>query len=106
MAFGVKRAELNAFKEKAMRGEIAILTHYWLDERFPSSKTVTKVASSDIDVLKAWGKKYQLPEAYIDFGHDHLPHFDLFGEIQLSVLKNEAKWDQINRFHLEGEKHD
>lgn len=48
MAFGVKRDEMELWKEKAARGEIAIITHYWLDDRFPESKTVTKVACVDL----------------------------------------------------------
>ncbi len=42
MAFGVKREELNRWKQAVKRGEIAFLTHYWLDDRFPEAKTVTK----------------------------------------------------------------
>ncbi|EUJ33316.1 hypothetical protein MFLO_03215 [Listeria floridensis FSL S10-1187] len=106
MAFGVKRDELKAFQQKAESGEVALLTHYWLDKRFPNSKTVTKAASSDLEALKKWGSQYHLPEAYIDYGHKNLPHYDLFGEIQLKVLEQEGKWDQIERFHLRGEKND
>ncbi|EUJ17253.1 hypothetical protein MAQA_13825 [Listeria aquatica FSL S10-1188] len=103
MAFGVQREELIAFKKKAEQGEVALLTHYWLDDRFPNSKTVTKAASADIEALKRWGRKYHLPENYIDYGHKDLPHYDLFGDIQLKILEEEGKWDQIDRFHLRGD---
>ncbi|WP_099221382.1 hypothetical protein [Listeria costaricensis] len=106
MAFGVKRAELEAFKEKAARGEIALITHYWLDARFPDANTVTKAASSDLAKLKAWGKQYGLPEAYIDYNHEGLPHYDLFGEIQRMILIKEGEMEQLHRFHLEGDQDD
>ncbi|WP_163653538.1 hypothetical protein [Listeria sp. PSOL-1] len=106
MAFGVTRSELEAFKQKASEGGIAILTHYWMDERFPNSETVTKVASSNLENLLEWGAKYDLPKSYIDFGHTGLPHYDLFGELQLRILKKEGKHEQIERFHLEGEDND
>lgn len=38
-------------------GEIAFLTHYWYDERFPNAKTVTKVGCNDLNKLVQWGKK-------------------------------------------------
>lgn len=44
MAFGTNRTELSAWKRAVRAGEIAFLTHYWLDDRFPGCKTVTKVA--------------------------------------------------------------
>lgn len=104
MAFGVKRAELENFKRKAAAGEIAILTHYWLDKRFPDSKTVTKVASKDKKTLRNWGKKYGLHPEWIDDRHRGLPHYDLFGDIQVHVLEKEGKKDQLERFHLKEEK--
>ncbi|MCY8098432.1 hypothetical protein MOB81_20475, partial [Bacillus atrophaeus] len=33
MAFGIHRGELNRWKEAVKSGEIAFLTHYWLDDR-------------------------------------------------------------------------
>lgn len=56
MAFGVKRDEMELWKEKAARGEIAIITHYWLDDRFPESKTVTKVACVDLKKTTTMGE--------------------------------------------------
>jgi hypothetical protein len=47
LAFGVKRHELRHWQEAVSRGEIAYLTHYWTDTRFPSVRTVTKVGCSD-----------------------------------------------------------
>ena len=60
MAFGIKREELKAWKKAVSEGEIAFLTHYWLDERFPGCKTVTKAGCSDIEKLTHWGKQYGL----------------------------------------------
>lgn len=60
MAFGVKREELNRWKQAVKRGEIAFLTHYWLDDRFPGARTVTKAGCADIDKLVQWGAAYGL----------------------------------------------
>ncbi|MBC1484073.1 hypothetical protein HCJ52_07040 [Listeria sp. FSL L7-1485] len=106
MAFGVKRDEMELWKEKASRGEIAIITHYWLDDRFPDSKTVTKVACSDLKKLQLWGKQYGLAPDWIDNRRKNIPHYDLFGEMQLVVLKREHEWEQIERFHLEEKEND
>lgn len=97
MAFGISRKELEAWKEKVRRGEIAFLTHYWLDDRFPNAKTVTKVGCANIEKLIAWGKKYGIPEKYIDRRSDY-PHFDLFGEKQYEILKAENLLSQLERF--------
>lgn len=35
MAFGIKREEMKQWKASVARGEIAYLTHYWVDPRFP-----------------------------------------------------------------------
>ncbi|EGL8220525.1 hypothetical protein IRK51_000978 [Listeria monocytogenes] len=101
MAFGVKRDEMELWKEKAARGEIAIITHYWLDDRFPESKAVTKVACVDLKKLQQWGKQYGLAPDWIDNRRKNFPHYDLFGEMQLVVLKKEKAFEQIERFHLE-----
>ncbi|MBY0096087.1 hypothetical protein [Mesobacillus maritimus] len=90
MAFGIKRQELNEWKTKVARGEIAFLTHYWLDERFPESKTVTKVGCRDIEKLAAWGKQYGLQPEWIDKRKATMPHFDLFGERRDAILKKEG----------------
>lgn len=98
MAFGINRNELRAWKQQVERGEIAILTHYWIDKRFPSSTSVTKVGCSDLTVLKLWGQKYNLKPDWIHL--NHYPHFDLFGESQKQILADEGCHDHIKRFNL------
>ncbi len=56
MAFGIKRDELMAWKKAVSSGEIAFLTHYWIDERFPGCKTVTKAGCADIRKTERMGK--------------------------------------------------
>lgn len=99
MAFGIKRDELQFWKNKVKHGDISFLTHYWLDDRFPGCHTVTKVGCSDLDKLITWGKSYGLQANWIHRDQKY-PHFDLFGERQKEILSNENKWDQINRFKL------
>lgn len=60
MAFGIKRVDVVAWKQEIDQGQIAFLTHYWLDDRFPGCKTVTKVGCNDLERLAEWGKKYGL----------------------------------------------
>ncbi|MGP4059938.1 hypothetical protein [Halobacillus sp. H74] len=100
MAFGVKRAELDAWKERVKAGEIAILTHFWLDERFPGCDTVTKVGCADLDKLEKWGDKHSLEAAWIHRDPYH-PHFDLFGDRQYEILVKENCWNHIERFRLD-----
>lgn len=99
MAFGLNRAELNQWKRHVTKGEIAFLTHYWRDDRFPGCSTVTKVGCSDLEKLITWGKQYQLKAVWID-RHKEYPHFDLFGEIQKTILLNEDLPEHIKRFNL------
>lgn len=99
MAFGITREELLQWKNKVRQGEIAFLTHFWLDERFPEAKTVTKVGCSNIERLIAWGQQYELKKTWID-NRNHYPHFDLVGERQILILKKENQWEQIERFRL------
>ncbi|WP_156289156.1 hypothetical protein [Oceanobacillus salinisoli] len=99
MAFGLKRDELRAWQEKVRCGKIAFLTHYWMDERFPESYTVTKVGCSDLEKLQKWGEKYGLDSKWIH-RDDKYPHFDLFGEYQREVLYKEKQFEQIERFNL------
>lgn len=96
MAFGIKRPELESWKEAVRRGEIAFLTHYWIDDRFPGCKTVTKVGCSDINQLITWGKQYGLKPEWIDYKAGY-PHYDLFGLYQESILHAENKLSQLNR---------
>ncbi|MCZ2258162.1 hypothetical protein [Sporosarcina sp. G11-34] len=97
MAFGIKRDELVAWKQAVGNGEIAFLTHYWLDERFPGCKTVTKVGCVDIAKLVEWGKQYGLKKDWIDMRDDY-PHFDLFGTYERDILLNEGLSEQLKRF--------
>lgn len=99
MAFGINKVELKSWKDKVKKGEIAFLTHYWLDDRFPNCYTVTKVGCSDIEKLISWGKHYNLAPEWIDQRNDY-PHFDLFGDRQYDILQKENKWDHIEKFHL------
>ncbi|MFD2760313.1 hypothetical protein [Lentibacillus juripiscarius] len=99
MAFGVNRSELKEWKDEVKRGHIAFLTHYWIDERFPGCVTVTKAGCRDLEKLTEWGKEYELSPEWIH-QDKQFPHFDLFGERQKQILKQEGKWDQIRRFGL------
>lgn len=99
MAFGIKREELKAWKKAVQAGEIAFLTHYWLDERFPGCKTVTKAGCADLDKLIMWGKQYGLKPEWIDMREDY-PHFDLFGEHEHDILLSEGLIEQLERFGL------
>jgi hypothetical protein len=90
LAFGIKRHELAEWKEKIRKGEIAFLTHYWIDDRFPGCTTVTKAGCRDIEKLSEWGRKYGLSPEWIDNRKPDYPHFDLFGMKQEEVLKMEG----------------
>ncbi|HET7627296.1 MAG TPA: hypothetical protein VFK44_02805 [Bacillales bacterium] len=103
MAFGIKREELQEWKRQAARGEIAFLTHYWIHPRFPECKTVTKAGCADVERLMAWGRKYGLEPAWIDHREDY-PHFDLIGERQREILKQEGLTEQLERFGLKAER--
>ena len=99
MAFGINRAELQTWKQKVKNNEIAFLTHYWLDDRFPGCHTVTKVGCRDLEKLKTWGKQYGLQDNWIH-EREKFPHYDLFGNIQFTILTEEQKWDHIEKFQL------
>lgn len=90
MAFGISKKELKEWKKKIDQGEIAFLTHYWLDDRFPDCKTVTKVGCSDLEELKKWGRKYGLKEEWIHHRNDGYSHFDLLGVTQKTILQSEG----------------
>jgi len=95
LAFGIKRQALHEWKKKIEQGEIAFLTHYWLDERFPGCKTVTKVGCLDLDQLADWGKKYGLRKEWIHHRKDGYSHFDLLGERQKEILQQEGLFEHI-----------
>ncbi|WP_318614574.1 hypothetical protein [Sporosarcina sp. YIM B06819] len=99
MAFGIKRDELVAWKKSVSNDEIAFLTHYWLDERFPGCHTVTKAGCADLDKLAQWGKQYGLKREWIDLRDDY-PHFDLFGKHERDILLAEGLSNQLERFGL------
>lgn len=94
MAFGIKRADIQQWKKQAARGELAFLTHFWYDERFPECHTVTKAACSDREKLIQWGKKYGLKAEWIHDRHD-FPHFDLLGSRQREILMKENLMEQL-----------
>lgn len=97
MAFGIKRDELNGWKRQVTKGEIAFLTHYWVDPRFPGCDTVTKVGCGDLEKLAQWGAQYGLKREWMDLRGD-FPHFDLFGDHQERILRAEGQTDQLQRF--------
>lgn len=99
MAFGITRVELIEWKKQVISGEIAIITHYWQDSRFPKATSVTKIGCADLNKLISWGKKYDLKPEWIDLRKDY-PHFDLFGEKQIKILLKENKLEQIEKFKL------
>lgn len=99
MAFGIKRNELKKWQQNVSNGEIDFLTHYWMDDRFPGSTTVTKVGCSDLNKLAAWGSKYNLDKRWIHLD-ERYPHFDLFGDRQFEILQAEGRWDHIKRFSM------
>ncbi|MDP4163581.1 MAG: hypothetical protein Q8906_12365 [Bacillota bacterium] len=90
MAFGIKREELVEWKRKIDHGEIAFLTHYWLDDRFPGCKTVTKVGCCDLYKLEEWGRQYGLKKEWIHVRRDGYSHFDLIGNGQKEILTKEG----------------
>ncbi|PLR95257.1 hypothetical protein [Bacillus sp. T33-2] len=95
MAFGISRDQLNDWKKKMEKGEIAFLTHYWLDDRFPGCKTVTKAGCNDLSKLIEWGKHYGLKPEWIHQRKNGYPHFDLLGERQKEILRSEGLDDHI-----------
>lgn len=99
MAFGLKRAELKDWKIKVKQGDIAFLTHFWIDDRFPGCDTVTKVGCADLSKLEEWGEQYGLKPEWIH-QDPRFPHFDLFGNTQYDILLAEGKQGQIVRFNL------
>ncbi|KPL60068.1 hypothetical protein [Rossellomorea vietnamensis] len=98
MAFGLTKQELNGWKQKVRNGQIAFLTHYWLDDRFPDVRSVTKVGCCNIDALSRWGEKYGLKKEWIHQREDGFPHFDLLGDIQYEILMKEGLQEHISRF--------
>jgi hypothetical protein len=100
VAFGIKRAELNAWKEAVARGETAYLTHYWYDPRFPEYRTVTKVGNSDLGKLFEWCIRHGLNPRYIH-NRPPFPHFDLIGPKQTEILLMADLMEHVQRFKLD-----
>lgn len=98
MAFGIKRQELRRWKRRVNDGEIAFLTHYWEDDRFPGCHTVTKIGCADMEKLQAWGKLYDLKSSWIH--QNAFPHFDVFGQKQKEILEREQAFEQMRRFNI------
>lgn len=94
MAFGISRAELENWKQAVAAGDIAFITHYWIDSRFPGCTTVTKAGCSDIEKLAAWGRQYGLKREWIH-ARENYPHFDLLGDRQAAILQAEQQLDQL-----------
>lgn len=99
MAFGINRQELMSWKNKVSRGELAFITHYWYDPRFPDHHTVTKVGCNDLGKLLDWGEQYGLKPEWIDHHADY-PHFDLLGDTQMRILAAENLIHHLTRFHI------
>lgn len=99
MAFGIKRAELEAWKAAVLRGNIAFLTHYWYDPRFPEIMTVTKVGCADLERLTRWCSEHGLNPSYIH-RKPPFPHFDLMGKKQKEVLRKEGLQEHLVRFRI------
>ncbi|PPA71944.1 hypothetical protein [Jeotgalibacillus proteolyticus] len=100
MAFGIDKKKLADWKKAIDSGEIAFITHYWLDSRFPEAKTVTKAGAKDLDMLASWGEKYGLRKEWIHIRKDGYSHFDLLGDRQIDILKKEGLNDHLIKFGL------
>ncbi|OOE10804.1 hypothetical protein [Fictibacillus arsenicus] len=97
MAFGIKRSQLNKWKSEVEAGQIAFITHFWLDPRFPYEKSVTKVGCKDLHKLIAWGSKYGLKAEWIH-ERDAYPHFDLIGDKQRTIMEQEGRMKDLQKF--------
>ncbi|MGC8228916.1 hypothetical protein ACP2W0_07910 [Pseudobacillus badius] len=100
MAFGVDKRELAEWKRQIDKGNIAFLTHYWLDDRFPHCRTVTKAGCRDLDKLACWGEEHGLQKEWIDRRKDGYSHFDLLGDRQKEILEKEGLHSHIKKFRL------
>lgn len=99
MAFGIGRQELNAWKSAVDRGEIAFLTHFWLDGRFPGVTSVTKVGCCDLPRLEEWCLRHGLLPNYIH-RRGRYPHMDLFGPHQERILREQGLDEHLLRFKI------
>ncbi|MFA9559596.1 hypothetical protein ACERII_19990 [Evansella sp. AB-rgal1] len=101
MAFGLKKSDIEKWKKRANEGEVAFITHFWFDERFPQYRTVTKAACANKDTLIQWGQKYNLKPEWIHDRKD-FPHFDLLGDRQRDILKKENQYEQLEKLLTKG----
>jgi hypothetical protein len=99
LAFGIKRDELNAWKEAVTREETSYLTHYWFDPRFPDYRTVTKVGNANLEKLTQWCIQNGVNPRYIH-NRPPFPHFDLIGPKQIEILLQANLQNHIDRFNL------
>lgn len=102
MAFGIRRDELEKWKQSVLDGQIAFLTHYWHDPRFPGIRTVTKVGCADVARLAEWCRSHGLNPKYIHH-RPPFPHFDLIGPRQIDILISEGLGSHLDRFRLRPE---
>lgn len=99
MAFGITREQLTQWKEAVTRGEIAFLTHYWIEPRWSGLRSVTKVGCSNAERLAAWCIANGLDPHYIH-QREPYPHYDLIGPKQIEILRKEGLIHHIERFKL------
>lgn len=99
MAFGIKRKEMELWKARVASREIAFLTHFWIDPRFPEMRTVTKVGCADLEKLSRWCLDNDLNPRYIH-KRSQYPHFDLFGPKQREILLRANYLDHLERFGI------
>jgi len=99
MAFGVNRRELQDWKRQVELGEVAVMTHYWYDNRFPDNRTVTKVGCCNLERLADWCKANGLDPKYIH-RRERYPHFDVIGPRQREVLERMGRHDLVDKFLL------
>jgi hypothetical protein len=97
VAFGIKKSQLITWKKEVAAGEIAFITHFWLDPRFPKDKSVTKVGCSNLEKLTEWGEQYGLKAEWIH-EREAYPHFDLIGDKQRMIMMQEGRLNEIAKF--------
>jgi hypothetical protein len=97
MAFGINKHELKNWKKEVRTGNIAFITHFWLDSRFPGEKSVTKVGCSDLNKLTLWGERHGLKAEWIH-EREAYPHFDLIGDKQRLIMKKEGRFNELKKF--------
>ncbi|MBF0708561.1 hypothetical protein IQ283_18310 [Alkalihalobacillus hwajinpoensis] len=99
MAFGLSKRELAEWKAAVSNGEVALLTHFWYDPRFPQFHSVTKAGCRNKEKLARWGEQYGLKREWMH-DREEFPHFDLLGDDQIRILEAEGLAAHIHRFRL------